>query len=93
MANRTTMATLEALVNWINKKTNSPLTPYTKTENGLQANIGNYYIAGAQGGYALYRMANNGGGVDHIFGYCTKRELEVQLRAYLRGLTDKEDVA
>ena len=86
MSTRTTIATLETLVSWLNKLTKQPLTPYTTVDGKPVSNIGNYHLYEANGGIGLHRMANTGGGVNTIFELTTKRELEVQLRAYLRGV-------
>jgi hypothetical protein len=84
---------LEALVDLINIATNSPTVPWTRTADGLRANIGNYHISGAYGGVQLQRMMNEGGGVTCPIGlgFCSKRELADRLRAFLRGIeTAKE---
>lgn len=77
--NRVTVKDLEAIVNRINTITSSPATSYTKLADGkFKANIGNYHLDGAYGGYALYRMDNIGGGVQDVLrvGHVPKRELQ-----------------
>ena len=88
MSNRTTIKTLETLVQWINEKTNQPLEPWTRTDKKFTANIGNYHLDGAYGGYALYQMTNEGGEVHDVsrIGHVPKKELERFLRAFLAGL-------
>lgn len=51
------------------------------------ANIGAYYIDGAYGGVALYRMVTDGGGVTDVFnaGHMPRRELYNRIRAFLDG--------
>ena len=89
--NRITTKDLQAVVDRINKITGSPTTSYTKTDEGFRANINNYHLSGAYGGYALHRMCNDGGGVNDIFGgFRPKRELYDLLHAYLKGLSDKD---
>jgi hypothetical protein len=86
---RTSIKTLETLCRWINERTGSPLEPYTKDENGnLRANVGNYHLSGAYGGWCLHRMHSEGGGVTTplIHGHVPKRELETAMRAFLAGI-------
>ena len=89
--NRTTHKQLEALVLHLNKMTGSPTESYTRTDKGLKANIGNYYISGAYGGVQLERICTDGGGCTVISkdGYGTKRQLETWIRAYMAGLEER----
>lgn len=89
MSARITLANLEAIVKRINMMTNSPLEPYTKLKNGkFVANIGNYHLDGAYGGYALHRMDNKGGGVQDVLrvGHVSKPDLYYQLHSFIAGL-------
>ena len=85
---RTSIKTLKALVDQINVATDSPATPYTRTGDNLTANIGNYHLSQAYGGACVHRMATDGGGVTTpIFpGHIPKREAEIAIRAFLRGI-------
>jgi hypothetical protein len=83
---RITQAQLNYAVERINVNTKSPLTPYTKVDGKLVANIGNFHIYGAYGGYGLHRMCNEGGGITQIIGISTKRELYNQLQAMINGI-------
>lgn len=89
---RITDKQLNALADWINELTDSPLTPWTADEGGIKANIGNYHISRAYGGVCLHRMVNTGGGVTcPIFhGHVTKRELYNSMHAYIKGLRDAQ---
>ena len=92
----TSIKTLEALCEFINKATGSPLTPYTRTESGLTANVGNFHISRAYGGVCVHRMNNDGGGVTEPIwsGHISKANAETQIRAYLKGLeTSKKEGA
>ena len=84
----TSKKTLEALCELINKATGSPLTPYTRTESGLTANIGNFHLSGAYGGICVHRMHNDGGGITEPIwsGHISKAKAETKMRAYLAGL-------
>ena len=79
---------LEGLVNRLNIETNNITKPYTKDDQGkFTANIGNYHLDMAYGGYALYQMTNKNGGVNDIFGgHMPKRELYNRIRALLTGI-------
>jgi hypothetical protein len=87
MAKAITLKNLQAVVDRINTTTGSPVEQYTKANGKLLANIGNYHLSGAYGGYALYRMVNASGGIRDISnsGYMTKRALYDILHAYLAG--------
>lgn len=85
---RINVVNLENLCSTINRTTDSPLVPYTKDKDGKYiANVGNYHIEGAYGGYCLSRMVNVGGGTETIIGgYMPKRELYNRMHAFLSGL-------
>lgn len=86
---RITQAHLQALVDRLNRITNSPAEPYTKGEDGrYHANIGNYHLSGAYGGVNLVRMHNENGGISCPInhGHVPKRELYNLLYAFIRGV-------
>lgn len=87
---RITIKTLRARVDYLNRETNSPMEPYTfDPETGRsKANIGNYHISQAYGGYSLHRMHNEGGGVEDVFrcGHTTARDLYNRIRAFEDGI-------
>jgi len=87
---RITDKQLDALAVAINRETGSPETPYTRTADGVRANVGNYHISHAYGGVCLHRMSNEAGGVTTplSYGHVTKRELYNAMHAYLAGLRD-----
>lgn len=87
MKNRITIAELETIVYRINLALNAPETPYTTKKNGLKANVGNYHLDGAYGGYALHCMTNTSGGIKDIFcGHYPKKELYSKLKSFLGGI-------
>ncbi len=86
---RISIKQLEARVTWLNEITDMPVTSYTRGNDGkLTANIGNYHISGAYGGYALHRMSNKGGGVSDVLqtGHIPKKELFNLICAYMAGI-------
>jgi hypothetical protein len=82
--NRITEANLQAVVDRINRMTNSPTSPYV----GNKAQIGNYHLSHAYGGVCLHRMATDGGGVSSplIIGHVPKRDLYHAMFAFIAGL-------
>jgi len=87
---RITYKMLQTMADKLNHQTKSPIDPWTKGEDGrTRANIGNYHISAAYGGYALHRTMNEGGGIRDITGgYRTPAELAGLIRAYSEGLRD-----
>ena len=90
MSNRITIKTLRLNADMLNRITNSPIHAYT---DGI-ANIGNYHISQAYGGYSLHRMHNHGGAVIDVFnsGHVSARELYNLIWAYARGLETQKEV-
>lgn len=90
MSDLITIKHLEDLIFRLNALTNSPQTPYTRIDGGVAANIGNYHLSSAYGGYALQRMENESGGVScHLYiGHVSKRELYTVLNAFVRGIEE-----
>ena len=88
-----TLKNLQAVVDRINKATGSPVEQYTKINGKLLANIGNYHLSGAYGGYALHRMDNLSGGITDVSssGYVSKRALYDLLHMYLAGYEAGKD--
>lgn len=84
---RITIKDLRAVCDRLNRVTGSPLTPYTRTDTAFTANIGNFHISQAYGGYCLHRMHNSGGGVSTPLsgGHGPARDLYNEMHAYLRG--------
>ncbi|GAF98427.1 unnamed protein product, partial [marine sediment metagenome] len=75
---RITLKMLEIKVKYLNEITDNPVGTYTKDADGkFHANLGNYHLSGAYGGWSLHQMQTDGGGVRDIFyaGHMPKREL------------------
>lgn len=84
-----TIKDLERSIETINKLTNNKLEPYTRQSNGAtKCNIGNYHLSGAYGGYNMLQISNSSGGCSEPIGsgHVPKRELYIQLRAFIAGL-------
>jgi hypothetical protein len=82
-----TINTLKKLCELINISTGSPATPYTRTETGLVANIGNFHLSQGYGGVCVHRIANEDGGITTPIWatYISKKAAEGNMRAYLAG--------
>jgi len=86
--NRINKSDLEARVDRINTILDAPSEPYTKTDNGYQANPGNNHLDWVYGGVKLVRMCDGGGCSDVLpTGFGTKRELYDAMGSYLIGLS------
>jgi hypothetical protein len=90
MTTRITIKHLDAKADTINRMTNSPVESSRTVDGNYVANVGNYHISGAYGGYCLHRMVNEGGGVSDVFscGHVSARELAGLMSAYMAGLYD-----
>lgn len=88
---RITAAQLESLVNRLNEMTGNPIVSWVKDESGkFRAQIGNYHLDGAYGGWALYQMQSDGGGIRDVLhvGHCSKKELYTAIHAYIAGIEE-----
>jgi hypothetical protein len=90
MSTRITRSFLEAKCDTLNTMTKSPLESSRMVDGKWTANVGNYHISGAYGGYCLHRMSNESGGVSDVFncGHIPARELAGLMSAYTAGLYD-----
>lgn len=81
---RITIKNLQSVCDRLNRITNSPMVPYA----GGVAQIGNYHISQAYGGYCLHRMHNDGGGVSSPLstGHIPARELFGLMYAFIYGI-------
>ena len=88
MTYRITQSMLEKRVEYLNKITGSPETPWVRDADGnFTSNIGNYHLSGAYGGVSLHRMMNESGGIEDVFscGHTPKRELFNRLCSFIDG--------
>ena len=90
MTTRITIKHLDAKADTINRMTNSPVESSQRVDGRYCANVGNYHISRAYGGYCLHRMVNESGGVSDVFscGHIPARELAALMSAYMTGLYD-----
>ena len=90
MSTRITRAHLDAKADTINRMTNSPVESSRMVDGKYVANVGNYHISCAYGGYCLHRMVTKGGGVSDVFncGHVPARELAGLMSAYMAVLYD-----
>lgn len=91
---RITKKDLEKRIEYLNEITGSPLTTYTKQKDGsFRANIGNFHLSQAYGGYSLHRMQNLGGGITEPFGtgHIKAKDLYNAINAFISGLQYKNE--
>ena len=86
---------LQACVDYLNELTGQPALPWTQTENGLKANVGNYHISGAYGGFCLYQMTNEYGRVTTplFWWHGPKRKLFNALNAFIEEIEAGKAIA
>jgi hypothetical protein len=87
--NRISKKILQSRVETINSILGMQLTPYTRTGEKLTANIGNFHLSQAYGGYCVHRMCNESGGVctPIWYGHIPAREAYERICAFIAGLT------
>lgn len=89
---RITKKSLQDKVNTINSLLKTEPEPYAAPPvepfAGLRANVGNYHLSMAYGGYALNRMVNESGGAADVFnkGHMSARELSDLLHGFIAGI-------
>lgn len=84
-----TKAHLQALVDRLNRLTDSPAEPYKLVEGKYEPQAGCYHIEGAYGGWKLARMCAGGGSADVLpTGFVSRRSLYDSIYIYLRGIDD-----
>ncbi len=85
---RITQKDLNILVDQINALTDSPMTPFTKTDNKLTGNVGNYHLDYGFKCVQLIRTSNDRGGVSIVStgGNVTKQQLFRWMEAYIAGI-------
>ena len=85
---RITRKELDSAVAYLNRITSNEAEPYRKEGDKWVANIGNFHISGAYGGFALHQMGNESGGTRDIFqqGHMPMRDLYNLIHAYAKGI-------
>lgn len=85
---RITEKHLQARIDTINLILNRPSTPYTRVDNKLTANIGNFSLSQAYGGYGVHLIVNESGGVTTPIwsGHIPARDAYERLSAFIAGL-------
>lgn len=87
MNNRITQKMLDVRVELLNQATGNPLETYRQIDGRNVAQIGNYHISGAYGGFKLLQIVNEQGGCRDVLysGYVSKRELYSLICAFHQG--------
>jgi len=72
---RVTRKQLVAAIRRLNEITGQPQFPWLVGENlGMVAQVGNYHLEEAYGGYSVCQMTNQSGGTRTIIPFCPARE-------------------
>jgi hypothetical protein len=89
---RVTETILQSRIDYLNAVTGMPLTTWGRVGSKNVAQIGNYHLSGAYGGWRLEQIASEGGSIRDVFrcGYVSKRELLALIDAMLVGITHRE---
>lgn len=83
---RITEKQLYARIKYLNELTGNPVDSYKMVNSHYHAQIGNYHLDIAYGGYALNQMYNDNGGVTQVIMRCSKRELYNQINRLIDGI-------
>ena len=89
-----TQTMLRGKIELLNELTGNPSNRFEMVDGKYRSQIGNHYLSMQNGGYALYRIVNEGGGINDIFsrGHGTKRELYEMICAYISGIESTQGV-
>ena len=87
---RITAKSLDEQAAYLNRLTGNPEKPYTKTPDGLKANVGCFYISKAYGGYNLVQMTSESGGVRDVVsaGHIKPKDLSLLISAFTQGIAE-----
>ena len=86
---RITKHNLEIAIHRLNVVSGNPTEPWTKDDDGkFRANIGNYHLDGAYGGWKFVQTMNEGGGINNTInmGFESKKVCYELLTAYIAGI-------
>lgn len=89
---RITKKQLQARIDTINSILNRPESPYTQVDGKCVANIGNFSLSQAYGGYGVHLMANENGGVSCPIwcGHIPASDAYWRLCSFISGLDFKK---
>ncbi len=85
---RITIKDLRAAIHRLNHLTNQPLESWSRDSKGIsEANIGNYHLSQAYGGYQVLQHVNSGGDCQTPItsAHVPCRECYETLHAFIRG--------
>ncbi len=82
-----TINDLEQSVKHLNEITDNPQFRINNGKDGLIYGVGSYFIEGAYGGYQLFQVSNECGGVRECLGtgYTSKKELYYAIKYFKQG--------
>jgi|TARA_R110000823_G_scaffold273567_1_gene392616 hypothetical protein len=79
---------IENAIDHLNNELSTPANPWSQVEGGQKANVGNFHLSQAYGGYSLHQMSNTSGASHDVFrcSYIPKRELHGMIQAMITGI-------
>ena len=85
MAEQITKKALQGSIDYLNRISGNPSTPYMGQGDDFTHNVGNYHLDGAYGGWQLVQISPGGVCSGITQGHKPKRELYYLIRAYIDG--------
>jgi hypothetical protein len=79
---------LAVKVKLLNTVTGNPIKPYIKTENGYQANVGNYSVEHGNGYYTLVQTVGESGG-QRVLTSGSRGAIVQFIDAYIQGYNER----
>lgn len=89
MSDRITSKRLDSLCDTLNRVLGTSMEPSTRENGRYKANVGCYHIDASCGGYALYRITNEGGACSDVLhvGHTSPRALYDVIQGLLVGVS------
>lgn len=85
---------IENRINYLNKITNSPTTPWKRVDGVSVANIGNFHLSKECGGFCVHHIQSENGAVDTPISrlHIAKKELFSKLCSFINGYEFKIEI-
>jgi len=86
---RITKGQIESRIKELNHILKRPCDPWTRSDGENVANVGNFHLSQAYGGYELQEMSNDRGAVYYTFrsGHIPARDLYNRINALIEGIS------
>lgn len=82
------ISNLESQIQYLNQITGNPEQTWIRVDGQNIAQIGNYHLEGAYGGWNLAQIVNIHGAITNPLGggFCSKTELYAKINAFIIGI-------